>query len=140
MKKSLLLGLFAILLTATANAQDCFDRLEKAFTERGSTAIANGEHSNVYLSFFEDGTYYCYSGRVRVDNGTVVKVFVEYVDGEYETVRGEIKNLEGNPPNIINGISEMIETADGEKFKVVFIDNLKPKKKKYQQVTLPDDL
>jgi len=41
---------------------------------------------------------------------------------------------------IVNGISEMILNADGEKFKVVFIEQLKPKKKAYKSVTLPDDL
>lgn len=128
------------MFTATVNAQDCFDRLEKAFTERGSTAVANDWHHNVILSYFEDGEYYCLTGKVRVENGTVVSIFVQYVDGEYEKVKGEFSNLEGNPPSIINGISEMIKTSSGERLKVVFIDNLKPKKKKYKPADLPDDL
>jgi hypothetical protein len=44
------------------------------------------------------------------------------------------------PPSISNGISEMIQTSRGEKFKVVFIKKLKPKKKAYKQISLPDDL
>ena len=44
------------------------------------------------------------------------------------------------PPTISNGISELIQTADGEKFKVVFISKLKPKKKAYKEINLPDDL
>jgi hypothetical protein len=34
----------------------------------------------------------------------------------------------------------MIFTADGEKFKVIFIDKLKPKQKAVKEVALPDDL
>jgi hypothetical protein len=34
----------------------------------------------------------------------------------------------------------MCFTADGEKFKVIFIDKLKPKQKALKEVTLPDDL
>ena len=38
-------------------------------------------------------------------------------------------------------ISEMIKNADGERFKVVFIEKLKPKQKKLKRVTIdPDDL
>ena len=49
-------------------------------------------------------------------------------------------NLKKQPPIIVNGISEMISNADGEKFKIVFIDQLRPKKKAYKSVALPDDL
>ena len=44
------------------------------------------------------------------------------------------------PPAIINGISEMIYTIDGEKFKIVFIDQLKPRQKEFKTIELPDDL
>jgi len=34
----------------------------------------------------------------------------------------------------------MIYTSDGEKFRVVFIEKLKPKQKSYKQADLPTDL
>ncbi len=34
----------------------------------------------------------------------------------------------------------MIFTVDGEKFRIVFIDKLKPKQKSYKQAELPGDL
>jgi hypothetical protein len=34
----------------------------------------------------------------------------------------------------------MIYTAEGEKFKVVFIDQLKPKQKAFKTIELPDNL
>jgi hypothetical protein len=49
-------------------------------------------------------------------------------------------NLKKNPPTIVNGITEMITNSDGEKFKIVFIDQLKPKKKGYKSAELPGDL
>jgi hypothetical protein len=34
----------------------------------------------------------------------------------------------------------MIYTADGEKFRIVFIEKLKPKKQVYKEINLPEDL
>ena len=45
-----------------------------------------------------------------------------------------------NPPIIMNGITEMIYNSDSEKFKIVFIDQLKPKKKGFKPAVLPTDL
>jgi hypothetical protein len=49
-------------------------------------------------------------------------------------------NSSKQPPTIVNGISEMIYSADGEEFKVIFIDQLKNKQKVLTPVSLPEDL
>ena len=139
MKKSLLL-ICAIFIAAAANAQDCFVRLQKAFDDRGAYSVSDDMHRNVILSFFEDGTSYCISGKARVENGLVVSVFMQYEDDTYELMEKKFYNSKKQPPQIVNGISEMIYNTDSEKFRVVFIDALKPKKKTYKQITLPDDL
>lgn len=127
-------------MTAGANAQDCFVRLQKAFDSRGAYSVSDDMHRNVILSFFEDGTSYCISGKARVENGLIVSVFMQYDDNTYKLMEKKIYNSKKQPPTIVNGISEMVYNADGEKFKVIFIDSLKPKKKSFKQVTLPDDL
>jgi len=138
--KKYLLSLLTLLTVSTGFSQDCFLRLQKAFDERGANAVADDMHRNVIISFFEDGTSYCISGKVRVENGAISTVFLMYEDNTYEFMEKKFYNQQKEPALIVNGISEMIFTEDGEKFKVVFIDQLKPKKKSYKSIALPDDL
>jgi len=140
MKKSLL-ALVTLIWSFSSFAQDdCFKKLEEAFTKRGSYTIADEMHRNVVISFFTpDGTE-CVSGKVRVENGTIVSIFLQYDDNTYELYEKKFYNAKKQAPSITNGISEMIFTADGEKFRVVFIDKLKPKQKSYKSVDIPDDL
>lgn len=141
MKRNLLVLLTVLLVfTGFSQSDGCFLRLQKAFDSRGANAVADDMHRNVIISFFEDGTSYCVSGKVRVENGTIVSVFIMFEDGTYEFMEKKYYNSKKEPPTIVNGISEMIYTEDGEKFKVVFIDQLKPKKKSYKSIDLPDDL
>lgn len=140
MKKGLLALIIGMTISAGVYAQDCFTKLQKAFDERGSYSIADDMHRNVILSFFEDGTSYCISGKCRVENGLITSIFMQYEDDTYELMNAKFFNSKKEPPTIVNGISEMIFTSDNEKFKVVFIDQLKPKKKQFKSVDLPDDL
>lgn len=140
MKKGLLLILFGAFISTASFSQDCFTRLQKAFDERGATAVANDMHRNVILSFLEDGSYYCLSGKVRVEQGFITNIFIQFEDGEYERLEKKFTNAEKKEPAISNGISEMIYIDGGERLRVVFIDNLKPKKKGYKPATLPDDI
>lgn len=140
MKKGLLLLFFGALITSSAMSQDCFTRLQKAFDDRGAISVVDEMHRNVIISYFEDGTSYCVSGKVRVENGFIVSIFLQYEDDNYKLMDEKFHNSNNKPPTIINGISEMIITENHEKLKIIFIDNLKPKKKGYKQVVLPDDL
>ena len=65
---------------------------------------------------------------------------MQYEDDTYELMDVKFYNSKKQPPEIINGITEMIYTADGEKLKIVFIEALKPKKKQLKTIDLPDDL
>ena len=140
MKKTILLIFFGVLLSMSATSQDCFTRLQKAFDARGSHSVSDDMHRNVYLSYFEDGGSRCISGKTRVENGKIVSVFLQYDDNTYELLDAKFYNSKKLPPAIINGISEMIYTIDGEKFKIVFIDQLKPRQKEFKTIELPDDL
>lgn len=139
MKKTILLISFAI-ISFTGKSQDCFLRLQKAFDERGAYSVSDDMHRNVYVSFFEDGESICYKGKARVDEGYVTNIFLQFNDETYERMEKKFFNAKKQKPLVINGITEMIQTSDGEKFKIIFIDSLKPKKKSYKQVELPDDL
>jgi hypothetical protein len=140
MKKGLLALFFGIMLTSGAMAQDCFTKLQRAFIERGAHAVSDDMHRNVILCIFEEGTAYCISGKARVENGLVESIFMQYEDDTYELMEKKFYNEKMKPPSIVNGITEMIYTEDGEKLKIVFIETLKPKKKKFKEIDLPDDL
>jgi hypothetical protein len=140
MKKSLLF-LSTILLVFVSNAQgDCYKRLEDAFAKRGAYTVADDIHRNVVVSYFLKDGVSCVAGKARVENGQIVSIFVQFDDNSYELIDKKFFNEKKGPPIINNGISEMIYTTDGEKFKVIFIDRIKPKQKSLKQVALPDDL
>ena len=142
MKKQLLI-LLTILISSTLafSQEDCYTRLANAFKERGSLSVSDDIHSNVIICFFDNEETRCVGGKVRVDNGTITSVFLQFEDDTYDMMTEKFySTAKRMPPSINNGISEMIQTARGEKFKVVFIKKLKPKKKAYKQISLPDDL
>ncbi|TNE54105.1 MAG: hypothetical protein EP338_08040 [Bacteroidetes bacterium] len=140
MKKSLLL-VFALITYLGSYAQDdCFSRLEKAFNKRGAYTISDDMHRNVIISFFEEGGSTCVTGKVRVENGTIVSIFLQYKDDTYELMDKKFNNAKKMAPTIENGISEMIYTADGEKLRVVFIEKIKPKAKSLKTADIPTDL
>ncbi len=140
--KKILLSIVAslALLWSTAQDQSCFERLEKAFSERGSYTVSDDIHRNVIISFFENGEVYCVKGKARVENGTLSSIFIYFDDNTSELYDKKFYNQKKQPPIITNGITEMATTTEGEKFRVVFIDRLKPKKKSFQEAVLPDDL
>ncbi|MCE3295954.1 MAG: hypothetical protein K0R65_1668 [Crocinitomicaceae bacterium] len=141
MKKYLFLTLsFLAVLGSQAQEEDCFKKLEDAFTKRGAYTIADDMHRNVIISFFDANGSSCVAGKARVENGLIVSIFLQYKDDTYELLDKKFYNAKKTAPAITNGISEMVFTADGEKFRVVFIDKLKPKAKSYKNANLPDDL
>ena len=145
MRKFLLLSTTFILLVvgSFASAQgdlNCFEKLEKAFDKRGAYTVSDNIHRNVIISFFEGDDVYCIKAKVRVENGYITSIFYYYEDGTSELYDKKFTNVKNEPPRIDNGISEMITNADGERFRVVFIEKLKPKQKKLKRVTIPDDL
>jgi hypothetical protein len=121
------------LLGSTAQEQSCFERLEKAFNERGSYTVSDDIHRNVIISFFENGEVTCIKGKARVKNGTISSIFIYFDDNTSELYDSKFYNQKNQPPIITNGISEMATTSDGEKFRVAFIDFIKPKKKSIEE-------
>ena len=95
----------------------------------GQTDQTGGIH-HLYTQVFE----------TNFENSTITSIFLQFEDNTYELMDKKFYNAKKLPPSITNGISELILTADGEKFKVVFIDKLKPKKQTYKEINLPDDL
>ncbi|MEX2483339.1 MAG: hypothetical protein WED10_02215 [Brumimicrobium sp.] len=142
MKKILFLATVTILSFTSLYAQkeNCYERLENAFLERGSYSVSDDIHRNVIISFFEEDEVYCVKAKVRVEDGYITSIFYYYDDNSSELYDKKFYNEAKQKPTIENGISELITNADGEKLKVVFIEKLKPKKKNLKRVSIPDDL
>lgn len=147
MRKLLFIALTSVLvlganqsLAQNQKELNCFEVYEKAFNERGSFTISDNIYRNVMISFFEGDDVFCVRGKVRVENGYVSAIFYYYDDNTEELYQKKFHNLKGEPATIANGISEMMVNADRERFRVVFIDQLKPKRKQRQRIEIPDDL
>lgn len=142
MKKIVLFAFATVVSISSLFAQNenCYEKLENAFLERGAYTVSDDIHRNVIISFFEEDEVYCVKAKVRVENGFITSIFYYFDDNTSELYDNKFYNDKKQQPTIENGISEMITNADGEKFKVIFIEKLKPKKKNLKRVTIPDDL
>ena len=140
MKKGLLMLISLVLGVSLSAQDDCFKRLEEAFAKRGAYTVADDMHRNVIISYFEKEGTRCVSGKVKVENGQIFSLFLLFDDNTYELIEKKFYNEKKAPPTIENGISQMIYTPDGEKFKIVFIEKLKPKQKTVKEAVLPGDL
>lgn len=136
----ILLSIFFIGLESKAQSNDCLKKLEYAFTNRGSYVVEDAIHKNVIIATYKPSGNICYNGKVRVENGTIVTIFIELEDSTYEVYDKKFSNEKKTAPNIENGISELILSENGDKFKIIFIEKLKPKSKSYKEAELPDDL
>lgn len=139
-----LLAVFALMsvgsLTYSQESMNCFDRLKKAFDERGSYQVSDDIHRNVFVVFLEDGDANCIKGKARVVNGVLQSIFVYYDDNTSELYVEKPQTQNKESVGIKNGISDVVRTKHNERVVVVFIDSLKPKKKEFKKVKLPDDL
>ncbi|MBP6459088.1 MAG: hypothetical protein KA264_03230 [Crocinitomicaceae bacterium] len=136
----ILLSIFLIGLESKAQSNDCLKKLEYAFANRGSYVVEDAIHKNVIIATYKPSGNICYNGKVRVENGTIVTIFIELEDSTYEVYDKKFSNEKKTAPNIENGISELILSENGDKFKIIFIEKLKPKSKSYKEAELPDDL
>ena len=137
MKKTLLLFMFSALLSSVYAQTGCYSEWKTVFQKRGAYTVSDDMHRKVIVSFIEEGESYCAYGKVRVENGKIVSVFIQYENSEYELMEGKLINDKKVAPSITNGISELITNQNGEKFYVLFIEKIKPKKKSYKSAGGP---
>ena len=137
MKKSILLLFFSTLFVSSYAQDGCFSQWKEVFTKRGAYTVMDDMHRKVIISFIENGESFCVYGKVRVENGKIVSIFTQFENGDFQLMEGEILNIKKSAPSINNGISELITNENGEKFHVLFIEKIKPKKKSYKSAGGP---
>jgi hypothetical protein len=139
MMKNLLVAAFLI-GTTTAFAQTsktsetCLEQYQKQFKERGSSPVEDGNHKVIISITTEMGTD-CYEGKAKVESGNVAAIYMVYEDGTSEFLDRKYKGT--SKPKIVNGISETMNTTDGEAIQVVFVTKILPKKKQFKKATGP---
>jgi hypothetical protein len=143
MKKLLFIG-FILVSTVLANAQDqdveptCYQKYAKIFEKRGAYPVEDGTYTNVIITIRKGSDADCFYGKVVVKNGKidVDEIYLSFEDDTYEKLVKKYKY--DTPVTIINGISKTLVTVDDELINVLFVKNIKPKKKAYKRAADPD--
>lgn len=139
MMKNLLVVAFLIGTTAafaqtSKTSETCLEQYQKQFKERGSSPVEDGNHKVIISITTETGTD-CYEGKAKVESGNVAAIYMVYEDGTSEFLDRKYKGT--SKPKIVNGISETMNTTDGEAIQVVFVTKILPKKKQFKKATGP---
>ncbi|UTW64194.1 hypothetical protein KFE98_08670 [bacterium SCSIO 12741] len=121
------------LISGSLSAQDCYEKYRRAFNERGAEEVVDSTYDNIIISIRDGQTTNCYLGKVTVKNGKVLldNFFIKLEDDTYENVAPQFKTYA--PVEIKNGISQIILDRHDALYNVVFIGNIKPKKKGYMK-------
>ena len=143
MKRLLLLtlGLAATFSTVFGQQKEdlsCLDKYEKVFEERGADYVPDGMHRNVIVSITDEYGTNCFYGKARVEGSKVTGIFIKLEDEQYELFEANRFKVSYGAA-IKNGISEKwVTKEDNKTMQVIFIESIKPKKKKYMPAPDPD--
>jgi hypothetical protein len=119
----------------------CYTKYAQVFEKRGANEVLDGTYDNVIISIRKGSMADCFYGKVTVRNGHVdyENMFLKFEDETYEKLELQFKYKDKEKlVNVVNGISNVILTDDDELVNVLFVKNIKPKKKKYAKAAEPD--
>ena len=119
----------------------CYTKYAKVFEKRGAKQVTDGTHDDVIITIRKGSMADCFYGKVTVKNGNVDyhNMFLKFEDDTFEKLDLQFKYKEKNKlVSVVNGISNVILTEDEELVNVLFVKNIKPKKKKYAKAAEPD--
>ena len=134
--------LTAIVSVAFAQSEaqpTCYTKYAKVFEKRGAKEVADGTYDNIIITIRKGTMADCFYGKVTINNGDVdyENMYLKFEDGTFEKLDLTFKN-EKKSIRIVNGISNTFVTEDEELVNVLFVKNIKPKKKKYAKAAEPD--
>ncbi len=119
----------------------CYSKYAKVFEKRGANEVLDGVHDDVIISIRKGSMADCFYGKVTVKGGSIDyrNMHLKFEDATYEKLELRFKYKEkGKIVGVSNGISNVILTEDEELVNVLFVKNIKPKKKKYAKAAEPD--
>ena len=119
----------------------CYTKYAQVFEKRGANEVIDGTYDNVIISIRKGSMADCFYGKVTVKNGFVdyQNMFLKFEDDTYEKLDLQFKYKDKEKlVTVVNGISNVILTDEEELVNVLFVKNIKPKKKKYAKAADPD--
>ena len=119
----------------------CYTKYAQVFEKRGAKEVLDGTYENVIISIRKGSMADCFYGKVTVKNGYVdyQNMFLKFEDDTYEKLDLQFKYRDKEKlVTVVNGISNVILTDEEELVNVLFVKNIKPKKKKYAKAADPD--
>jgi hypothetical protein len=117
---------------------NCYLKWAQKFEARGADDVADGNYSDVIITFRNGGEAECYNGKVDVKDKKVVAMYLKMEDGSYELVKKKSK-YDNVPVTITNGMSSTVVTKEDELINVLFVKKIKPKKAGFEKAPDPND-
>jgi len=144
--KKVLLSLIVLAVFSVAKAQEndeenvtCHQKYARVFEGRGAYPVADGVYDNVIITFRKGSMAECLYGKVTVQKEEIntYEMYLKFEDNTYEKITRKFRYPD-EKITIENGMSRTMITVDDELITVLFIKNIKPKKKSYVKAADPD--
>lgn len=130
--------LVSLSLLMSNYAQDnvsCYEQYRKVFENRGAEPVEDGAHDNIILTIRTGEVAECFVARAVVHQSLIVEVDLYFEDGTYEKKEYEFKDK--SSWSIHNGMSKTKITDKDEYVNVMFVNKIKPKRKKLMKAPKP---
>ncbi len=140
--KQVILALLLTFPVFTAHSQTtkkeptCFEQYKKEFDERGAYVVDDGRYTGVIISIVTAQGTDCVYGKVAVEGGHVINIWLQYEDNSYDFLDRKYKNA-NSKVRIVNGITEPLYSTQDETIYVIFVDKIKPRKKQLKKAAGP---
>mgnify|MGYP001566738275 CR=1 FL=1 len=118
---------------------DCHQKYAQVFEKRGATFVEDGIYDDVIITFRKGSLADCLYGKVKVQQGKIntYEMYLKFEDGTYEKIIKKFRYPD-EEITIEGGMSRTMVTVDDELITVLFVKNIKPKKKSYVKAADPD--
>lgn len=144
MKNFLLLIITVTLFTSVKAqkpeaVQTCHQKYVAVFEKRGAFPIEDGIYDNVIITFRKGSLADCFYGKVKVMHGDIVpqEMYLKFEDDTYERLQKKFRYPE-EKVTIEQGMSKTMIMSDDELITVLFVKNIRPKKKSFVKAADPD--
>lgn len=113
----------------------CYEQYRKVFENRGADPVEDGPHDNIILTVRTGDVAECFVARAVVQQSLIVEIDLYFEDGTFEKKEYDFKDK--SSWSIHNGMSKTKITDKDEYVNIMFVNKIKPKRKKLMKAPLP---
>ena len=143
--RKFLLCIAVLIAFSSAKAQPkekkttCHQKYAQVFEKRGANPVEDGVYDNVIITFRKGSLADCFYGKVNVIKGKIntLDMHLKFADDSYERIQRQFRYPDEDV-TIEGGMSRTMVTEDDELITILFIKNIRPKKKAYMKAADPD--